>query len=317
MNDSSEVRKVRALFNPRSGLWWSIESVRRALDESWDVPGVDLTYQISKSKEDGIGKAQRAVDDGVDIMIVVGGDGMVNTIGSVLVGTDTALAVIPAGSGNGFARHFAVPLSPEKAARVLSKGHVQKIDVGKIDGRYFFVTCGLAWDAQIIKGFDKSPIRGILPYIFSGIHQYFMYQRQTFKLELDGEKITIEEPLILTSANLTEYGYGAKIAPNARSDDGMLELVMVPIPEPVQFISKLPHLFDGTLDQSDMVQYKRFREMKVEREAAEPVQVDGELLEVPRDFTISIEPLALNVIVPEKEDRVYDAPVLEGERKKG
>ncbi len=139
-----EVRKVRVIINPKSGVWWSVAGVRRVLNEVWDVPGIDLTYQMSKSKEDGIGKARRAVDDGVETIIVVGGDGMVNSIGGVLLDTETALAVIPTGSGNGFARHFDIPLSGERAVKVLKRGRRKRIDVGMIDGRPFFVTCSLA-----------------------------------------------------------------------------------------------------------------------------------------------------------------------------
>lgn len=125
MTESGKVRKVRALYNPKSGLGMnSAETVRAALQETWDVPGIDLTYQVSKSAEDGIAKTRRAVEDGVDTVIVIGGDGMVNTIGSALVGTDTALAVLPAGSGNGFARHFDIPLQLEKASKLLFEGSV-------------------------------------------------------------------------------------------------------------------------------------------------------------------------------------------------
>lgn len=160
----SGVRKVRVLINPRSGGWWSSQAIQKAFDEHWESGDVDLTYQFSRSVEDGQRKARRAVEEGTDTVLVVGGDGMVHTIGSVLVGTSTALGVVPVGSGNGFARHFDIPLDPENAVRALRRARRQSIDVGLANGRHFFVTCSLAWDAALVRSFEKFPMRGSLPY---------------------------------------------------------------------------------------------------------------------------------------------------------
>ncbi|MDP8205939.1 MAG: diacylglycerol kinase family protein [Candidatus Electryonea clarkiae] len=303
MSDYTQVRKVRAIFNPKSGLWWSMVGVRKALDENWDVPGIDLTYQISKNPEDGRDKTLRAIDDGVDTVIVVGGDGMVHSIGGVLVGTDTALAVLPAGSGNGFARHFDIPLTPEKAARVLSAGKRQKIDVGVIGDHPFLVTCGLAWDAALVEEFVKYPIRGILPYVFAGIGKFFTYDPQVFSLTLDGKKLEIDQPLILTIANLTQFGGGAKIAPDAKSNDGELELVAILERDPVQILSQIYKLFDGSIKSVSKVKTWRFKHLKVTRERSEPIQMDGELLDISRDFEIDVWPSSLEVIIPDPEYR--------------
>lgn len=291
-------RKVRALFNLKSGLWWSVEGVRHILEEYWDVPGVDLTYQVSKSKQDGIEKTLRAVEEGVDTIIVIGGDGMVNSIGSALVGTTTALAVIPAGSGNGFARHFDIPLSPEKAARSLSAGIRQRIDVGFTNNHPFFVNCGLAWDAQIAEEFEKSPVRGILPYVFAGIYKYFTYEPQVFRLVVDDNELVVDKPLVLTIANLTMYGGGAVIAPDACHNDGVLELVIVEKRDPVLLLREIHRLFDGTVKESPLVETRKLRRMLVSRERPDPIEVDGELLEAPEEFTVEVRPAALEVIVP-------------------
>ena len=127
-------------------------------------------YQFSKSIGDSRNKVKDAIEHDVDTVIVVGGDGMINSIGNLLLGTGVILGVIPTGSGNGFARHFEIPLQPEKAIRSLAKGRVTEIDVGTANGRPFFITCSLAWDAAIVKSFEKSPVRGILPYVFAATY---------------------------------------------------------------------------------------------------------------------------------------------------
>jgi len=221
MSKSGYARKVRVMINPNSGPFQALGRLYKVMEMYWNVQGIDLTYQVSRSAEDGRDKVRRAIDDGVDTVIVVGGDGMVNSIGRELIGTDVALGVIPAGSGNGFARHFATPLTFDAAAASLRQAHRRKIDVGLLNGQPFFVTASMAWDAALMKTFEKMPVRGMAPYIFSAVYEYFDYQPQPVTLEFDdGEVMHLESPMVLTVANLTEYGGGAQIAPGAEADDG-------------------------------------------------------------------------------------------------
>lgn len=292
-------KKVRILINPNSGMGFALDRIREALIRHWDIPGNDLSIQFSLSKEDGQAKARRAVDDGVGRLLVAGGDGMVNSIGSVLIGTGTALGVIPAGSGNGFARHFNIPLDIAKAAEALASAQVQKIDVGYANGQPFFVTCSLAWDAALVDAFEKSPVRGVLPYVFAGVYKLFDYRPQAFTLLLDNqEEITIEDPLLCTAANLTQYGGGAQIAPNARADDGKLQLVTLRQRDLPWIVPMLGKLFDGTIDRLQEVQTRPFSRLTVRRKEAGPMQLDGELLSAPAEVEISVRSRALNVLVP-------------------
>ncbi len=292
------VRRVRVIINRKSGFWFRLDELLNSLRTIWDVPGIDLTYQESKDVKDGREKIRRAVEDGVDTVIVVGGDGMVNSIGAELVGTGVALAVLPTGSGNGFARHFDIPLNTDHAARLLKVGVRKKIDVGYANEKPFFITCGLAWDADLVKSFEESPVRGIVPYVFSGIHRYFTYEPQDFFINLDGKDIVIEKPWVLTIANLTQYGGGAKIAPQAEADDGQLTLVAVPKMEPLQLLPKIHRIFDGTITQIREIKTYNFTEMRVKRNRPDPIQMDGELIEAPEEFIVKVRPSSLDVMIP-------------------
>jgi len=234
----------------------------------------------------------------VDTLLVIGGDGMVNTIGAELIGSDVALAVLPLGSGNGFARHFGIPLHADRAARVLRHGNRQRIDVGFAGNRPFFVTAGLAWDADLVRGLQRIPMRGVLPYVFAGLYHLLVYEPQNFELVLDGEKLHIEKPLILAVANLTQFGGGAIIAPNARPDDGELSLVTVPRMDTFEILSRLSHLFDGTIQSIPEIRTWSFRKLLIHRSRPDPIQVDGELVESETDLVIEAKPEALDVIVP-------------------
>jgi len=291
--------KVRLLINPNSGLGSALDRIRDALLEYWDLPGTDLSIQFSKSKKDGQAKARRAVEEGVGRILVAGGDGMINTIGSVLIGTDVALGVIPTGSGNGFARHFDIPLDLVKATQALASAKTKRIDVGYANDHPFFVTCSLAWDAALVDAFEKSPVRGILPYIFAGVYQFFEYTPQPFTFLLDGtEKLHIPDPLLCTIANLTQYGGGAQIAPGAKSDDGKLQLVTIRRKDFAKVISMVGKVFDGTCDRLREIETRSFSTLTVHRQKEGPMQLDGELLSASAKVHIRVQPRALNVLVP-------------------
>jgi YegS/Rv2252/BmrU family lipid kinase len=286
-------------MNPRSGRGHAVDALLRAVDTAWSSHEVEVTYQFSHDAEDGRIKVRRAVADGVDTILVAGGDGMVNPLGAELVGRDVALGVIPTGSGNGFARHFGIPLQIEEAAAALASATRCAIDVGVANGRPFFVTCSMAADASLVKSFEAFPFRGILPYIFAAAYELFDYQPQPFRVLLDGhEEVRIANPLLFTVANLTQFGGGAQIAPQAQADDGYLELVVLQKQDAGRALANVGRLFDGTIDMLPGVTSRRFRSMVVEREHAAVIQVDGELVEAVARVEVSLHPQRLQVLVP-------------------
>jgi diacylglycerol kinase (ATP) len=292
-------RKIHVLINPEAGLVPSLNPLIHALYRYWETPGNDLTIQFSSSKEDGREKTRNAVDSGAEILLAAGGDGMINSIGAELIGTETALGVIPSGSGNGFARHFGIPLDIRRSAAALTGASTVEIDVGYANGLPFFVTCSLAWDAALVRTFEKSPMRGILPYLFAAVYEFFEYEPQPFEVKLDGEApFTIENPMLFTAANLTQYGGGARIAPTAKADDGLLQLVTLTQKDLPWVLPLLGRVFDGTFDQIRRIETKSFRALTVRRSNPGPMQLDGELIETEADVEIRVRHRALKVLVP-------------------
>ncbi len=297
--NGSDRRRVLVLMNRKSGINRSFASLLNALDKFWDVPGVDLSYQFSQSAQDGREKAERAVEQGVNILLVAGGDGTVSTVGAALVKTDTVLGVIPMGSGNGFARHFDIPLSPGKAIQALAKGRVTEIDVGIVNNRPFLVTCSMAWDAAIVRSFEKSPVRGIIPYIFAGVYEFFDYDPQEIRVTLDsGKKYVFPNPLVFTVANLTQFGGGAVITPYAKPDDGLLELITAQKQHVPVFLANLHKLLSRSISEIPEVVLDTFKSMTVSRPHAAQIQVDGELVNVPAEVEVKVLHKALKVLVP-------------------
>lgn len=300
MKAAESIRRLRVIVNPRSGFGASIGTVAAAMEEAWQDTGAEIAYEVSHDQEDSRRKVRLAVRDEVDAVLVAGGDGMINTVGSELVGTTVALGVLPCGSGNGFARHFGIPLQVEKAAEAYLRGTVRPIDVGTVNDRPFFVTCGLAWDAAIVRTFERSPVRGILPYVFAGMYELFDYTPCRFTVTVDGgEAETFDNPMVFTMANLTQFGGGARIAPKAQEDDGFLELVVVARSDAARAAGALPRLFDGTLDQAPFVRTRRFRSLEVRRDIPGVIQLDGELMDATDTVKVAVLPGALRVLLPE------------------
>jgi diacylglycerol kinase (ATP) len=300
-------KRVRVLINRKSGMAWSFDALQRAADDCWNRPGTELTYQFCKDRPDGVDKARRAAEEQIDWLIVVGGDGTVSTVGASLIGSNTAMGVVPAGSGNGFARHFGIPLSVEKAVAALADAEVQTIDVGAVQDRPFLVTCSMAWDAALAATFNRSPVRGIIPYFFAGAYELLGYEPQPMTVEVDAKEVLrFDDALIFTIANLTQYGGGAVIAPHARPDDELLELVVARRQDVAQLVANIVRLFDGTIESLPQIVFRSFRTLRVIRNHAAPIQVDGELVEAPADVTVRVLPRALRVLVPAPSRRAHE-----------
>ena len=291
------MKQVLVLINPKSGTGGPYRFIS-AIEKVWDTPGNDISFQFSQSAKDGVGKAQRAIERGTDTILVVGGDGMVNSIGCALIGTDVRLGVVPAGSGNGFARHFNIPLHPAAAAKTLLTGRTQRIDVGKANDRYFFVTCSMAWDGALVKSFEKYPFRGIVPYVLAGAQQLLEYKAQPFLVDIDGEPLKFKQPLIFTVANLSQFGSDVLVAPDAKADSGDLELVAIDKKDMPLVLSQIHRLIEKTFHHHPLVTNRHFKTMTVRRENPSPIQIDGELMKAETDIHIEVLPSALNVIVP-------------------
>ena len=294
--------KVRVLINPNAGPSNVLEAVLQAVTRHWDTPDNEVTFQTSRDAEAGRRKAAQAVHDGVDTLLIAGGDGMINTVGHELLDSGVALGVIPTGSGNGFARHFNIPLALDEAVRALVGARRMRIDVGTANNRPFFVTCSMAWEAAIARSFERLAVRGALPYLLAGVREYITFTPQPLEVTLDGhEKLRFPDPMIFTVANLTQYGGGAKIAPHAEPDDGQLELVVLPRQDVAQVLTSLPRLYDGTLLQLPDLFTRRFHDLTIHRAQAAPIQLDGELLDAGTTVMISVLPQALTVLVPAAE----------------
>jgi YegS/Rv2252/BmrU family lipid kinase len=290
-------KKIKFIVNPIAGFRRDKQFIIERLQRL--SPEIDLTIETTSCRGDAGARAAAAARDGFDIAVAVGGDGTVNEVASGLVGTATALGIIPLGSGNGLARSVGIPMSTEQAIAVISRSNRRRIDVGRAGHRNFFVVTGVGFDAAVGKLFDGTHMRGPLPYFYLGIKHLMNYQPRELHLRFAAHRLTLT-PFLVTVANTCQYGNGAKIAPHARCDDGQLDICVITESNKMAILRYLPNLVNGTIDQVSLVQYYQGTDIVIEGDSPLLFHVDGEPDTVEGPLNISILPKALQVIAPEQ-----------------
>ncbi len=236
------------------------------------------------------------VKKGYSKIIAVGGDGTVNEVAKALVNTDTALGIIPCGSGNGLARSLKIPLRFADAINLINSGKVISIDYGTINDHPFFCTCGVGFDAHIGNKFATSAHRGFFTYIKETIRAYFYYRPRRYSIKIDGEKIKTKAFLV-TIANAGQYGNDAYIAPLAELQDGKLDLcILNPFPKH-QALGLGFRLFNKTMHRSEYLNTIKGQSITIKRKKKGEVHLDGEPAIMGKRLKIKIVEKGLKVIV--------------------
>ncbi len=290
--------KVLFIVNPFSGIknW---EAVVRYIQQSWGPSGHDFEIISTWKVGDGEKYARKAAEEKLDMVIAVGGDGTINDVARGLLGSDTALGVVPAGSGNGFARHFGIPLSRKKAVPMLLEPEFDWMDLGEVNGRIFLVTCGAGMDAHITRLFNAGPRRGLLSYIVSSIRSFLGYRPPKMKIVIEEGEIDVE-PILITAANLAQYGGGVRVAPDADPMDGYLDLCIIKRMSPLLILYHLPKLFTGRIKRVPATTILKIKKVTIISEPLGPVHVDGDLMGQENTLKIKVLPKALKIAVGRK-----------------
>jgi YegS/Rv2252/BmrU family lipid kinase len=221
--------------------------------------------------------AAAAVKRGARLVIAWGGDGTVNEVASALVFGPAALGIVPSGSGNGLARELTISRRPEQAIAEAVKATPRAIDAGELDGRLFVNLAGLGFDAHIAACFDRDPSgrRGLRTYARITAREMFRYQAATYCV--DG--VTINRALLVTIANSGQFGNGARVAPSARPDDGLLDLVMYEERTRLGAIATIPRLFTGGFSRVRGVTVRQIERLTISADRPITFHVDGEIVE--------------------------------------
>ncbi len=244
--------------------------------------------------------AAEAGNKNFDVVVAVGGDGTINEVGTQVLAQGKTLGILPFGSGNGLSRYLQIPMDTVKAIKVINALHVKRIDSAIFNGKRFFNMAGMGFDAHISAIFAGDKKRGLSGYVKLGLKEMLDYKPEIYQINVDGKSLS-RRAFVVSIANSSQYGNNTYISPEASVTDGLLDVCVIRS-FPLLLLPKLAyHMLRGKTHNSDMVEIIRGREIKITREKAAAIHIDGEPYQMGREIEVSVVPLSLNIITPDYE----------------
>lgn len=284
------------IINPRSGVDRQ-KAIQNAIDTTLDQQQYSYEIQYTQYAKHGTILAKEAAAKGAYAVVAVGGDGSVNDIVAGLLDTDTCLAIIPKGSGNGMARTMGIPLKEQEAIAVINKGNEIKMDIGYANERPFISNAGVAFDALISRKFAKSVRRGFAIYSWLVTKYLWVYKAWKWDIEIDGKPLQ-EKAFIITVANGRQFGYNFQIAPDANWTDGLFDVVIIRnFPRILGGLIAL-RAMNGSILKSPYVKHYRAKEVVVSHPQLRLMQTDGDAHDCENRIRFTIKKGLQKVIVP-------------------
>ena len=284
-----EASDILFIINPNSGTQKS-DSIINQIKKS----GHRIDYILTRSLEDFNQLWENKVND-YKVIVICGGDGSVNcTLKHLVAKEHLVLAVLPNGSGNGFARELGFTSDVEHLISNMLRGDVREVDLAKINDDYSINVAGLGFDSHVASLFDGSKFRGLKKYILCTLKGLFSYKPIAVELFLGQVKLTGKFWGVYL-ANTRQFGNNAIIAPEAKYDDGLLELVLMKKYPLILSPILVYKMFTGKLKNSKYMTYLRADKLTIKSDS-KTYHVDGEPRQMTEDLTISIEKKKVKVI---------------------
>jgi diacylglycerol kinase (ATP) len=289
--------QVLFIVNPKSGSTTVRVDVAALLAEGLDTSKIAYTLVETQYAGHATELARQAVAAGVQVVCAVGGDGTVNEVARGLVHSDTALAILPRGSGNGLARHLNIPLNLTHAIDIINGLHRSQIDSCQINDHPFFCTAGIGFDAHVSAVFAASARRGLRTYVQLVVQEFMKFKPLAAILQLENQHLEAE-CFVVAFANAAQYGNNAYIAPMADIRDGMVDVCLVRSLNFQKAIALGYAMITKRMATSSDAQYFKTKAVTVHSQEPFKYHADGEYMGEANSFTVSISPLSLHVIIP-------------------
>lgn len=288
-------KKVWFIVNPISGGSEKDECIKM-IDE---VLSPDLyEWKICYTMYAGHGAviATMAVENSIDVVVAIGGDGTINEVARSLVHSETILGIVPFGSGNGLARHLQIPLDYRRALELVNIGDSMLIDYGVINNRPFFCTCGMGYDAAVSYKFSSSSKRGLKTYIETTLIGLAKYKPEAYTI-IDNKVERTYKAFCIALANASQYGNNAYIAPEASMTDGLMDVTIVE-PFPLFEAASMAYmLFDGKFKKgAKHIKTFRTNKLTIIREQPGVIHCDGDPMKATSIIKVEMVHAGLRVI---------------------
>lgn len=272
-------KRMLLIVNPISGVGRQ-KKIERLLRSNLDQDLYDYEVRYTEYIHHGAELAREGAHEGFDVIVAVGGDGSINDVIRGIHGSDATLGIIPCGSGNGLARCMKIPLAPAWAIRVLNQDNVGLIDTITLNGKYHIASiAGVGFDAYIARLMQTAKQRGFSAYLNFILREYPSYKEKDYTLVVDGKEIR-RKAWFATFANSNQFGYNAAVAPQAKLDDGLIDISIVD-KIPIEHVPITgPLLYANHFELSQHVEMFKAHEVWVGGNADRWVNIDGEGEEV-------------------------------------
>lgn len=290
------MEKTLLIVNPVAGTRWKGRSINRVVEKLKEAfPGLELTR--TKGPGDATTLSRKAASDGYKTIISVGGDGTINETINGMAGSDSALGVIPMGTGNALAREIGLSLNPVRASSMISHAMTKRISLGIANGRYFVIGAGIGFDAQMMERVDRQykglkRKLGVIPYILAGLGTLSAYNHPKIRFIVDGEEYIGEYGLIVKS-NAGRF----KFANGISLEDSSLLLCLFKKVNTIPFLRYWFSVLSGSPINSEDIAYIRGNEIYVTSDDPISLHVDGEVIGA-TPVKISLCKDGLNLLVP-------------------
>jgi YegS/Rv2252/BmrU family lipid kinase len=288
-------RRFALLVNPASAGGKALRALPEVTAE-FDRLGAEYRTVRTRSVEHAAIEATAAAEAG-ETVASLGGDGLVRPIAGAIRGSDTALAVLPGGRGNDFARVLGIPRQPAAAARVAVEGRERRVDIAELDGVPYIgiASLGLDSDANHIANRAKL-VKGNLVYLYAALRALATWRPAGFSVTVDGEVHELTGYTVAVG-NSKAYGGGMYLLPDAELDDGRLDVLMVEHYPKLRALLDLPKVFKGTHVRSPHHHLLRGAVVEVRSDRSFDVYADGDPIGT-TPATMRVEARALRVLVP-------------------
>tara|TARA_B100000579_G_scaffold356005_1_gene311540 strand:- start:599 stop:1480 length:882 start_codon:yes stop_codon:yes gene_type:complete len=260
-------------------------------------------YQVKVSESSFKGETKtltrEAILDKTDLIVACGGDGTINEILNEIKEGRFKIAIIPIGSGNGIARHFNIPLDISKSIDLILKQNYTIVDIGKLNESLFLGNVAFGLGADFIKNYQKIKYQGLFGYFLAFVKTLFFIKEKHFIIDIDGERI-ITSPLILIVSNTNQQGYNFTVTPKAKTDDGLLDMVIIEnLSNFINIKSIFKIIFGLKLYPGDWI-YKKIPSLNITpHKPINNIQIDGENLDAnDRIYKIKVLKKKLQLISP-------------------
>lgn len=290
----SNKKHITFIINPKSGTQKK-DDFPELIDQTLDHSQFDTDLRFTEYRGHAAEIARQSAADGVDIVVAVGGDGTVNEVARSLVHTQTALGIIPCGSGNGLARHLCIPIDISGAIQLINNCRIDTFDYGVINGLPFFCTCGMGFDAFISLKFAEAGKRGPITYIENVLKEGLKYRPETYEI-VDETGTTRYQAFLIACANASQYGNNAYIAPGATMKDGLMDVIIMEPFDAIEAPQIAADLFMKTLGNNSKIKTFRTKSIHIHRTQPGAIHYDGDPIMTGRDIDVSMEHMGIRII---------------------